>query len=293
LRVAIVTYRHPVTGSRSFHDFGEDSELVAAGLAYRGFKPDVTSMEELRDVHRGDFDVIYVSNISPDSAEHDAHFFEERKRFYARAEQLNLPIHNGLEADRDRNGKMYLVSLFRSGHEVIPTVDSVLDLGLLPEVENYLSKPKLGFSSRGCLVIERDSLKEEHFAERIVQPFYPDVASEIGVYVIDGRCIYATRCPSKLTASGWEKLEEHTALEDECRLALQFTRHIPNGIARVDLIRRTDGALKVLEIEDNSPYGALPEPRLSAETREKALDAVAASLRQRVFTSTSTEAAGK
>lgn len=282
MRIAIVTYRHPVTGSRSFHDYGEDAELVTLALSARGFEPVVTSLEELRAVQPEDFDVIYVSNISPDSAEYDAHFFQERVNFYARAEQLNLPIYNGLEADKDRKGKFYLVPLFKSGHDVIPTVDSPEDLELLPEVDQYLSKPKLGFSSRGCLVIDRNCLADEHFRERIVQPFYPDVVSEVGVYVIDGRCVYATSCPSKLAASGWDKLKEHDPLEDECRLALQFTRHMPNGIARVDLIRRADGTLKLLEIEDNSPYCALPEPRLSARTRDRALDALALSLKKRV-----------
>lgn len=283
LRAAIVTYRHPFTFSRSFHDFGEDEQIVASGLSERGFDVSVTSMEELRDVTRDEFNVIYVSNISPDSGEEDAHFFEERKRFYARAEKLKLPIYNGLEADRDRNGKEYLVPLFKQGHEVIPTVDSLSDFGALPVAAQYISKPKLGFSSRGCMLVNRGDISHQHFAGRIVQPFYSDIAREVSVYVIDGKSAYATSCPSKFTASGWEKLKEHVPTDEENRLALKFTRHVENGLVRLDLLRLADASLKLLEIEDNSPYCALPEAGLSAETKVRALDALASSLTKRAL----------
>ncbi len=280
--LALVTYRHPETGSRSWHDYGEDETIVASGLRDRGFEVTVTSLEELRSVRKSDYDLIYISNISPDSEEYDDHFFKERIRFYERAEMENLPIYNGLEADKDRLGKTYLINYFDNQMEVIPTIGKIEDFFRLPVSSKYISKPILGFSSRKCIVFYKADLKEEFFKNRIVQPYFDDFLAEISIYVIDGSACYATICPSKFSNSGWDKLTEHNPTTEDVRLALQFSSHIKNGLARIDLIKLNSNQKVLLEIEDNSPYCALPEKSLSEKTKSDAVDALAASLRKKV-----------
>lgn len=78
---------------------------------------------------------------------------------------------------------------------------------------------------------------------------------------------------------------EYEVKDSSLLLVLNFATHVQNGIIRLDLVRLFNGKVLLLEIEDNSPYLALPEKALSPSTKQKALDALARSIRTRFYAS--------
>lgn len=90
------------------------------------------------------FDVVVVRNSGPVlnyQAEYDA--------FRERAVAAGVRVYNQLSGKGDMAGKHYLLELTAAGYPVIPTVDRAEDLGLLPEADQYVVKPKLGADSIG------------------------------------------------------------------------------------------------------------------------------------------------
>jgi hypothetical protein len=65
-------------------------------------------------------------------------------------EKSGLPIHNPFQGQGDFAGKDYLVDLFKHGFPVIPSINSLEDLPLLPDSREYLLKLKLSCDGIGA-----------------------------------------------------------------------------------------------------------------------------------------------
>ena len=70
-----------------------------------------------------------------------------KKKRYVKKNNLNT--FNDFKGKADMCGKQYLLDLTLEDYPVIPTVDSIDNLDLLPIVDSYVIKPKDGADSLG------------------------------------------------------------------------------------------------------------------------------------------------
>lgn len=214
-------------------------------------------MESFEDV----VDLIVFRNAGP-----VANFKEKYQAFRKRIVDKQLNTYNSFNGKADMNGKEYLLELTNVNFPVIPTIDSVENVKFLPEVEQFIVKPKDGADSIGMKKISKEELTNEIDNEQhsiLVQPFIP-FEYEVSFYFIDKNYQYALYAPDK--DKRWE-LKEYTPSEQDLSFAQKFIdwNNIDCGIQRVDACRTPSGELLLVELEDLNPYLSLLE--LSPETR--------------------------
>ncbi|WP_329161807.1 hypothetical protein OHA63_33575 [Streptomyces anulatus] len=209
------------------------------------------------------FDTVLIRNSGP-----VLHYREAYDAFLSRARELRTPVYNPLGGRGDMAGKDYLIEMDRAGLPVIPTVDRAADLPELPDVSQYVIKPKLGADSVGLrFVTAAEAAAElERAAEGslLVQPRI-DFRHEVSFYFIDDDFQYALYAPDP--ERRWV-LEPYAASAADLEFARRFIswNSLTHGIQRVDACRTTDGALLLVELEDLNPYLSLD--RVGEEVRE-------------------------
>ena len=184
--------------------------------------------------------------------------------FKKRVEKNNLTVFNEFTGKADMCGKQYLVDLYSEGYPVIPTVDDINNINLLPNVDKYVVKPKNGADSIGLKYLSKNELYEENLENSLIQPMV-DFEYEISFYFIGDKLEYAMYAPDK--NKRW-KLHEYDCSRDDIEFAEKFIEwnDIEHGIQRVDACRTKDGRLLLVELEDLNPYLSLLE--LDENTRE-------------------------
>ncbi|MEW1890900.1 hypothetical protein [Streptomyces sp. IBSBF 3010] len=216
------------------------------------------------------FDAVVVRNSGP-----VLHYQEAYDAFRARALELGTRVYNPLTGRGDMAGKQYLVDLSRAGYPVIPTVDRAADLGLLPEAEGYVVKPKLGADSVGLRFVTTPELAPGSDGTLLVQPRI-DFRYEVSFYYVDHDFQYALHAPAP--DRRWV-LEPYAASPADLAFARSFVEWntLDHGIQRVDACRTADGELLLVELEDLNPYLSLD--RVAAPVREAFATRMTASLR--------------
>lgn len=196
------------------------------------------------------FDAVVVRNSGP-----VLHYQEAYDAFRARAGELNARVYNPLTGRGDMAGKQYLVDLSRAGYPVIPTVDRAADLGLLPEADGYVIKPKLGADSVGLRFVRTPELSAESDGTQLIQPRI-DFRYEVSFYFVDHDFQYALHAPHP--EQRWV-LEPYEARPADLAFARSFVEWntLDHGIQRVDACRTADGELLLVELEDLNPYLSL------------------------------------
>ncbi|MFH9744004.1 hypothetical protein ACH4MN_06075 [Streptomyces anulatus] len=209
------------------------------------------------------FDTALIRNSGP-----VLHYREAYDAYLSRARELRTLVYNPLGGRGDMAGKEYLVEMSRAGFPVIPTVDRGAGLPELPDVCQYVIKPKLGADSVGLrFVTAAEAAAElERAAEGslLVQPRI-DFRHEVSFYFIDHDFQYALYAPDP--ERRWV-LEPYAASAADLEFARRFIawNSLTHGIQRVDACRTTDGALLLVELEDLNPYLSLD--RVGEEVRE-------------------------
>ena len=164
-------------------------------------------------------------------------------------------------------GKEYLLDLTKEKYPVIPTIDRVEDIDLLPDTDKYVIKPKDGSDSIGLEFLEKEELLNRNIIDgtMLIQPAI-DFKYEVSFYFINDKLEYALYAPNK--EQRW-KLEKYDYNSEDMDFAQKFIRWngIKNGIQRVDACRTQDGRLLLVELEDLNPYLSILE--LDEETRER------------------------
>ena len=153
----------------------------------------------------------------------------------------------------DGAGKDYLCDLYKNGYEVVPTVRTPIEVGLLPESEIYLLKPKSGWDGFGIKKCTKQNFANEWTNDYVIQPKL-DFASEVQFYFVGNSFEYALEfAPNKYPDYPDPTTYPHT--ESELKLAKSFADLSPNynGVQRIDFLKLKTGELKMLEIEDSSP----------------------------------------
>lgn len=216
------------------------------------------------------FDAAVIRNSGP-----VLHYQEAYDAFRARARELDARVYNPLTGRGDMAGKQYLVDLSRAGYPVIPTVDRVADLGLLPEADEYVIKPKLGADSAGLRFVRTPDLAPEADGTQLVQPRI-DFRYEVSFYFVDHDFQYALHAPHP--DRRWV-LEPYGASAEDLDFARSFVawNTLDHGIQRVDACRTADGELLLVELEDLNPYLSLD--RVTEPVREAFVTRMTASLR--------------
>lgn len=100
-----------------------------------------------------DVDLIIFRNTGPVSG-----FEDEYKSFVERINLNNLKTFNEFSGKADMCGKQYLIDLTLGGYPVIPTIDDIENIGLLPETDAYVIKPKEGADSIGLEFLTEEEL---------------------------------------------------------------------------------------------------------------------------------------
>ncbi len=189
--------------------------------------------------------------------------------FINRVNTKHLKTFNEFTGKADMCGKQYLLDLTQKNYPVIPTVDSLQMLHLLPDTETYVIKPKNGADSIGLKFLTQKQLLSENFTDdtMLIQPAV-DFQYEVSFYFINNKLEYALYAPDK--AKRWQ-LKRYSPTQKEIAFAETFIQWntIQNGIQRVDACCTKQGDLLLVELEDLNPYLSLLE--LDSETRNSFL----------------------
>lgn len=196
------------------------------------------------------FDAVVVRNSGPVLA-----YQTEYDAFRERATEAGTRVYNQLSGRADMAGKQYLLDLGAAGFPVIPTVDRIEDLDLLPRTDKYVVKPKLGADSIGLRIVPPDRLPALADGTVLVQPCI-DFSYEVSFYFVDHDFQYALYAPD--TEQRW-RLETYRPTPADLEFAQRFVdwNTIDHGIQRVDACRAPDGGLLLVELEDLNPYLSL------------------------------------
>ncbi|MEV8002778.1 hypothetical protein AB0P10_08925 [Streptomyces parvus] len=209
------------------------------------------------------FDTVLVRNSGP-----VLHYREAYDAFLVRARELGTAVYNPLDGRGDMAGKEYLVEMTTAGLPVIPTVDRAADLAELPDVTQYVVKPKLGADSVGLRFVTaaeaRAELEAAAEGSLLVQPRI-GFRHEVSFYFVDHDFQYALYAPDP--ERRWV-LEPYAASAEDLEFARRFIawNTLDHGIQRVDACRTADGALLLVELEDLNPYLSLD--RVGEDVRE-------------------------
>ncbi|MGW2823586.1 hypothetical protein ACWC24_21720 [Streptomyces sp. NPDC001443] len=217
------------------------------------------------------FDAVVVRNSGPVLA-----YQEQYDAFREQALRSGTRVYNPLTGSADMAGKQYLLDLSAEGLPVIPTVDRPADLGLLPEAEHYIVKPKLGADSIGLRTVTADELPGLADGTVLVQPRI-DFTYEVSFYFVDHDFQYALHAPDP--DRRWE-LRPYEPTGEDLEFAHRFIawNTLDAGIQRVDACRAPDGRLLLVELEDLNPYLSLDA--LDESRRDAFVAATARSLRR-------------
>ena len=211
-----------------------------------------------------DVDVIVFRNTGGVSG-----FKNEYNAFVDRVRHNNLKTFNEFVGKADMCGKQYLLDLTAENFPVIPTVENLKNLSVLPNTEKYVVKPKDGADSVGLKFVTKEELRKggNHYDNMLIQPAI-DFVYEVSFYFLNDKLEYALYAPDK--TQRWN-LKKFAYSDEDLAFAKKFIRwnNIKNGIQRVDACRTTEGDLLLVELEDLNPYLSVLE--LDDVTREKFL----------------------
>ncbi|MBR6259500.1 MAG: hypothetical protein IKR21_04745 [Oscillospiraceae bacterium] len=187
--------------------------------------------------------------------------------FLRRVEEKRLKTFNSFDGKADMRGKQYLLELTAEAYPVIPTVDSMDDINVLPESETYVIKPKDGADSIGLEFAAAEELKKRGLVpgKTLIQPAI-DFQYEVSFYFINDKLEYAMYAPDK--TKRWE-LAEYDYTDEDAAFARKFIEWntVKHGIQRVDACRTRDGRLLLVELEDLNPYLSILEVKESVRNQ--------------------------
>lgn len=250
-----------------------DLYYKAKGRNY--YEEDIYITGKLKDC----FDVVLCNPKNSESFEKDVDLIVFRNTggvsgfkdiynsFVNRVKTNKLKTFNEFMGKADMCGKQYLLDLTLEKYPVIPTIDKINNINLLPNVEKYVIKPKDGADSIGLEFLTKNELMERDLTDgkTLIQPAI-DFKYEVSFYFINDKLEYALYAPNK--EQRW-KLEKYNYNNEDIEFAQRFIKWngIKNGIQRVDACRTQDGKLLLVELEDLNPYLSVLE--LDEETRDK------------------------
>jgi len=237
---------------------GETEDLITTSYLQRKYDVTISYLDNIKPIE-DKFDLIIVRDTWPCDHEKSKSYNTIKNDFQVRARQKGLKVYNSLDASGDMAGKKYLLDLFKKKYPVIPTINSIKDIKLLPKVNAYLIKPFGGFSSIGVQTLTLKELIKLNPKNYLIQPKY-NFKFEISFYFVDSKFMYCLIFePSKIPS--WPEPKLYNPAKKELDFAKKFVswNKMRTGIQRIDAIMLKNNTLLLLEIEDDSPYFSLTE----------------------------------
>ncbi len=185
------------------------------------------------------------------------------------AETPNLEVQNKILIERLKNkdiktvnlvgldgaGKKYLCEIFEENDDVIPTINTLSKLHLLPVTNKYVIKDIKSFGNGFFQkTAEIKDLPTVYKEGDIIQPLMKFDA-EIQCYFVGDKLIYAFEyTPSKYPNYPEPKLIELTEAQEQ--IAVKYAKYskLKYGFQRIDFLRVGAGRLLLMEIEDHAAF---------------------------------------
>ena len=223
-----------------------EEDLYITGILKEHFDVALCHPKNSKEFEK-DVDLIVFRNTGPVSG-----FKEEYDSFTKRVTSNNLKTFNEFAGKADMRGKQYLLDLTLDNYPVIPTIDDIEKLNMLPDCERYVIKPKDGADSIGLEFLSKKELFERDLENMLIQPAI-DFEYEVSFYFINDNLEYALYAPDN--DRRWD-LKTYEFSQKDKEFAEKFIKwnDIENGIQRVDACRTKDGRLLLVELEDLNPY---------------------------------------
>ena len=197
------------------------------------------------------------------------HFHPETWDRILRTWDAALPLVNPTEVLRWNTTKTYLQGLGAAGVRVIPTrtparssAEELEAAFAAFDTDELVIKPLVSAGAHQTVRLRRGEAVPPPMEGRMIQPFLPAVASEgeLSLFYFGGRFSHGVR--KRATGSDFRvqpqyggHLEVFTPDGEALALAEAVLAAAPKGIvyARIDLIRRLDGRLALMELEAIEP----------------------------------------
>ena len=173
-----------------------DEDIYLTSRLREEFDLAICNPKDAADLMDG-FDTVVVRNSGPVIGYPEAY-----ARFRERARATGQRVYNPLTGKGDMAGKQYLVDLTEQRYPVIPTIGDPADLDRLPEVAEYVVKPKAGADSHGLEFVDRDRLADKAQGGGVLIQPKIDFRYEVSFYFVDREFQYALNAPDP--AQRWE-----------------------------------------------------------------------------------------
>lgn len=230
----------------------EDDTILAKAFEKDGHSVCIDSInyDESKD---SDFDIIIRRNTWTSSEDATNQLHIDNTSLINRLLSKNIKTVNlvGL----DGKGKDYLCDLFLNYENVLPTIDNIRNLNLLPIVNKYVIKDIKSFGNGlHQKFVNKNELETLYEHGNIIQPFM-EFKAEVQCYYVGQKLMYVF----EYTPSKFPDYPEPTLIELNEAEKLQadtFAKYsnLKTGFQRIDFLRLHDNSLLLMEIEDHAAF---------------------------------------
>ena len=248
----------------------KEDYIIAKSFAEDGHKVDLLDFPiqfEFKNV----YDLLILKNVWDLNENTYKNYFNELEKFLNKVTESNCKIVSSLDGKFNFNkyGKKYLAELYKKGYNVVPTINNVEDINILPVVEKYIKKPYVSYDGFDMQQITYNDLGTLTLKDEVLQPKIKFI-SEVQLYFVDNRFQYAL----EYTPSKWPEYPTPHELVPDQKFIDQAVEVINLNKAscsfnRVDFLRLSEDEIIILEFADYNPNLSLP--LLCKETLNKFL----------------------
>ena len=232
----------------------KEDYIIAKSFAEDGHHVDLLDFPTTFPVEKY-YDLIIFKNAWYLQEDRVGQFFNDVHTLMKKIEKANCKIvcSNDGKLKFNTIGKKYLVDLYKQGFNVVPTIDDMKDIGLLPKVEKYIKKPFVSYEGFGMQEISSAELANLKLKDEILQPKV-DFISEVQLYFINNQYQYAVeyvphKWPDYPTPHMFKPSQKYINLGKK----LMDLNGATCSIGRVDFLRINDDEMLLLEFADTCP----------------------------------------
>ncbi len=244
-----------------------DDTIVKNSFETDGHKVDLRDVgyDESLD---SEYDVIIRRNTWVSKEEETDSLHIKNTKLINRLKSKNIKTVNMVGLDG--MGKDYLCELFDENENVIPTINTIAKLELMPKTEKYVVKDIKSFGNGlHQKFIPGEELHANYVEGNIIQPLM-QFKSEVQCYYVADKLMYVFEyTPSKYPNYPEPTLIELTKAESNISDKYAKYSNLKHGFQRIDFLRLMDNSLILMEIEDHAAFMNLQ--RLSDDLRDKVL----------------------
>ncbi len=264
MKIAVVT--------NLYDECSDEDYIIAKSFAEDGHHVDILNFPVDHKLIK-DYQLIVFKNAWDLNEKTYRNYFAQEAEFFKAVKKAKVPIVNTLDGKLDfaTRGKRILVDLYKQGYNVVPTIDDMKELDLLPKSDFYIVKPTIGYDGFDMKKVSAKKISKVVLKDEVVQPKL-SFKSEIQMYFVNGRFMYAL----KYSPSKWPDYPDPVEVKlnrSQIKMGEDLFKlyGLTCSFGRVDFLELEDGKLIMLEMADSNPNMSLPY--LSKKTLNKFLTA--------------------